>query len=192
MRTRYQLLLILLTTLGFWGYQLAHAAPNRFEKHTRYTVCFSPQGRCEQKLLHLIRNAEHSIFIQSYSFTSKKTVRALIQAHRRGVNIKLIVDRSLFDPKNHHSRISALLRAGVPAWVDNTVSIQHNKVMIVDKRWVETGSYNFTVSANRYNAENMLIIRSPALAARYLTNWHHQQLVSTPASDYHYKRHRRR
>ncbi len=34
-----------------------------------------------------------------------------------------------------------------------------------------TGSFNFTKGAEDDNAENLLVIRSPALAAQYTRNW---------------------
>lgn len=187
MRTSYQLLLICLITLIFWSFQWAQAEPHYFAKYTRFITCFSPNGQCEQKLVHLIRNAQQSIYTQTYSFTSKKIATALVQAHQRGVTVNVITDRSSFDPKNVHSRIYSLIHAGIPVWVDDTVSIQHNKIMVIDQHWVETGSYNFTVSANRHNAENMLMINSPSLAAHYLTNWREQHLIATPANRYHYQ-----
>ena len=44
----------------------------------------------------------------------------------------------------------------------------HHKVFIVDEAVVITGSYNFTRSAAESNDENVLIIYSPEIAARYL------------------------
>src|ERR1700730_18618201 len=43
--------------------------------------------------------------------------------------------------------------------------------MILDGETVITGSFNFTKSAETRNAENLLIIHDPVLAARYLQNW---------------------
>jgi phosphatidylserine/phosphatidylglycerophosphate/cardiolipin synthase-like enzyme len=192
MRTeKIQFLLIALGTLGFWGYQFSHAETRLFPAKTPYRVCFSPKGNCENTILHLINNAKKSLYIQSYSFTSKKIAQALIRAKRNGVEIKMIVDRSLFDPEDNHSYIKPILAAGIPVWVDNEVSIQHNKVIIVDQEILETGSYNYTVSANRYNAENVLIIKSPDLALLYLNNWRKRQLISTPSARYQYKKRQR-
>lgn len=50
-------------------------------------------------------------------------------------------------------------------------AIAHNKVMIIDDRIVITGSFNFTKAAEEKNAENLLIIDSPALAAKYVANF---------------------
>ena len=54
---------------------------------------------------------------------------------------------------------------------DGEHAIAHNKVMVIDQRIVVTGSFNFTNSADTRNAENLLVLESPALAARYQANW---------------------
>lgn len=48
---------------------------------------------------------------------------------------------------------------------DTPHDFMHNKVLIVDDT-VITGSYNFSRSA-QFNAENLLMLESPALAAAY-------------------------
>ena len=43
--------------------------------------------------------------------------------------------------------------------------------MIIDGATILTGSFNFTKAAEEGNAENLLVIQDPALAARYTKNW---------------------
>lgn len=50
--------------------------------------------------------------------------------------------------------------------------------MIIDGKEVITGSFNFTKAAQNKNAENVLIIRDPSLAKRYMDNWQRRQAVS--------------
>jgi phosphatidylserine/phosphatidylglycerophosphate/cardiolipin synthase-like enzyme len=50
-------------------------------------------------------------------------------------------------------------------------AIAHNKIMVIDGQTVITGSFNFTKAAEENNAENLLVIRSPELAATYAANW---------------------
>ncbi|MBX9621585.1 MAG: hypothetical protein K2X28_06125 [Alphaproteobacteria bacterium] len=45
------------------------------------------------------------------------------------------------------------------------------KIIILDNRWVLTGSFNFTRAANSKNAENLLLINDPSLAQIYKKNW---------------------
>jgi phosphatidylserine/phosphatidylglycerophosphate/cardiolipin synthase-like enzyme len=50
--------------------------------------------------------------------------------------------------------------------------IAHNKVMVIDGRDVITGSFNFTVAAQKTNAENVIFIRdAPAIARAYRDNF---------------------
>ena len=43
--------------------------------------------------------------------------------------------------------------------------------MVIDAEVVVTGSFGFTVAADRESVENLLIIHAPTLAARYGENW---------------------
>ena len=49
--------------------------------------------------------------------------------------------------------------------------LAHNEVMVIDGETVLTGSFNFTTAAEEHNAENLLVIRDKAMAARYAENW---------------------
>jgi hypothetical protein len=63
------------------------------------------------------------------------------------------------------------VNVGIPVRIDDRHAIAHNKVMVVDGVTVITGSFNFTKNAEENNAENLLVIRSPDLAAKYAANW---------------------
>jgi phosphatidylserine/phosphatidylglycerophosphate/cardiolipin synthase-like enzyme len=64
--------------------------------------------------------------------------------------------------------------------IDTNHAISHNKVMVIDGELVLTGSFNFTKAAQEKNAENLLIIRDPALAAQYTKNWDVHRQHSQP------------
>lgn len=123
--------------------------------------------------------ARGEILVQAYSFTSEPIARALLKAHRRGIRVAVILDRSQQTQK--YSSMTFLKNQGIPTWIDAKHAIAHNKVMILDARTVITGSFNFTKAAEERNAENLLIIRSPELAARYRENWHHHHDHSNAA-----------
>lgn len=60
---------------------------------------------------------------------------------------------------------------GVTTYYDSSHAIAHNKIMIIDKEIVITGSFNFTKAAEEKNAENLLILRNKDLAKIYIENW---------------------
>ncbi len=134
------------------------------------TVCFTPGHYCEGEILNLIYNAKHNIRVQSYTFTSYKIARALVDMKKKGIDVQVILDKSQFQC-GYFSQRNYLLQHGIPIFEDYKPDIAHNKVMIVDGQMVETGSYNYTKSAQRYNAENVLILHDAQLARQYLLNW---------------------
>ncbi len=144
-----------------------------------WDVCFSPGGHCTSRLVDVLAQARSSIFVQAYSFTSTPIATALVAAHRRGVRVEVLLDKS--QPTQRDSLGWFLLDAGVPVAIDAEHSIAHNKVMVIDGTIVVTGSFNFTRSAEVRNAENLLIVHDPALAARYYRNWQEHAAHARPA-----------
>ena len=132
-------------------------------------VYFSPGGGCTKAVVEVLENAKSSVYVQAYSFTSQPIARALTDAHKRGVKVAVILDRS--NQTDKYSAATFLTDYGVPTTIDAQHAIAHNKVMIVDKHVVITGSFNFTKAAEQNNAENLLVIDDPSLAAEYQANW---------------------
>ena len=146
-------------------------------------VYFSPRGGVTDAVVRTLDSAQTSVFVQAYSFTSAPIAKALVDAHKRGVHVEVILDKSQRTEK--YSSLDFLYHAGIPTWVDARHGIAHNKVMILDGKVVITGSFNFTKSAEESNAENLLIIRDKVLARLYLANWqthreHSQQYLGKP------------
>jgi phosphatidylserine/phosphatidylglycerophosphate/cardiolipin synthase-like enzyme len=133
------------------------------------TVCFTPGGNCTELIVNAIAGAKTSILVQAYSFTSAPIAKALIDAHKRGVQVQVILDKSQRTEK--YSSADFLANQGVPTLIDASHAIAHSKVMVIDGETVLTGSFNFTKAAQEKNAENLLIIRDQALAAQYTQNW---------------------
>jgi phosphatidylserine/phosphatidylglycerophosphate/cardiolipin synthase-like enzyme len=141
-------------------------------------VYFSPRGGCTEAVVREIDNARSSILVQAYSFTSAPIAKALIEAHKRGVRVEAVLDSNQKSEK--YSEADFLAHMGIPTRLDGKHAIAHNKVMILDGEVVITGSFNFTKSAEFNNAENLLVIRDPRLAARYAANWHEHAEHSEP------------
>jgi phosphatidylserine/phosphatidylglycerophosphate/cardiolipin synthase-like enzyme len=123
-------------------------------------------------------NAKRTILVQAYSFTSAPIAKALLDAHKRGVQVQVILDKSQRTEK--YSSADFLANQGVSTMIDANHAIAHNKVIVIDGELVITGSFNFTKAAQEKNAENLLIIRDPVLAAQYAQNWGTHQQHSQP------------
>jgi phosphatidylserine/phosphatidylglycerophosphate/cardiolipin synthase-like enzyme len=132
-------------------------------------VCFTPSGQCTGLIVQALEGAKETVLVQAYSFTSAPIAKALTDAHNRGVDVRVILDKS--QKSERYSELAFLRNAGIPVWIDYKVAIAHNKVMVIDGEAVITGSFNFTKAAQEKNAENVLILRDRELAKEYADNW---------------------
>jgi phosphatidylserine/phosphatidylglycerophosphate/cardiolipin synthase-like enzyme len=142
------------------------------------TVCFTPGGNCTDLIVKTLGETKNSILVQAYSFTSAPIAKALLDAHKRGVRVEVILDQS--NRTDKYSAADFLANQGVPTKIDANHAISHNKVMVIDGETLITGSFNFTKAAQEKNAENVLIIRDKALAAQYTANWQAHAQHSQP------------
>lgn len=132
-------------------------------------VHFSPRGGCTEAVVKELSNAKTTVLVQAYSFTSAPIAKALVDAHKRGVDVRVILDKSQRTEK--YSSADFVAHAGIPTLIDSRHAIAHNKVMVIDGETVLTGSFNFTKAAEEKNAENLLVIRDKAIAEKYASNW---------------------
>jgi phosphatidylserine/phosphatidylglycerophosphate/cardiolipin synthase-like enzyme len=132
-------------------------------------VYFSPKGGCTEAVVTSLKGAKSNVLVQAYSFTSAPIAKALVDAEKRGVKVQVILDKSQRTEK--YNEADFLVHEGVPTWIDAKHAIAHNKIMIIDGKTVLTGSFNFTKAAENNNAENLLVIQDPTLAAKYTANW---------------------
>jgi phosphatidylserine/phosphatidylglycerophosphate/cardiolipin synthase-like enzyme len=139
---------------------------------------FSPHGGCTEAVVRELDAAKQTVFVQAYSFTSKPIAAALDRAEARGVVVHIILDKSNLKETTYAD--AEVARHGISLLVDAKHSIAHNKVMIIDRQVLITGSFNFTMQAENSNAENLLVIHDGALAERYLANWHDHEAHSEP------------
>ena len=130
--------------------------------------------------MRTLAEARQTILVQAYSFTSAPIAAALVDASRRGVRVEAVLDKS--NKTGRYSEADFLVNSQIPSWIDDRHAIAHNKVMVIDNNTVLTGSFNFTKAAEENNAENLLILRSPELAARYTANFLEHRNHSTPYS----------
>ena len=133
----------------------AEAQQNAAQSGT-FAVYFSPYGGATNAINHAIENAKESLLVQAYSFTSVPIAEALIRAHKRGVKVQVLLDKSQRTQK--YCILDVLVSAGVPTLIDAAHAIAHNKVMVIDNEVVITGSFNFTKAAEERNEGQMHLV----------------------------------
>jgi len=135
-------------------------------------VGFSPDGSAEALVLRALNNSRQSVRLAAYTFTAPPVVRALIASKRRGVDVQVVVDEKGNRGAASVAALNLLVNAGIPTRTVSTYQIQHSKYAIIDGQHVQTGSYNYSAAAARYNSENVMVVwNRPDLARAYLANW---------------------
>jgi phosphatidylserine/phosphatidylglycerophosphate/cardiolipin synthase-like enzyme len=161
-----------LLALCVFGVVLATASTNLAADSfpAQVSVYFSPYGGCTEAIVQELGAARKQVPMQAYSFTSAPIAKALVDAKKRGIEVKAVLDKS--NETAQYSSATFLANADLPVLIDDQHAIAHNKIMIIDGATVLTGSFNFTKAAEEKNAENLVVLKgSSDLAQRYSQNF---------------------
>jgi phosphatidylserine/phosphatidylglycerophosphate/cardiolipin synthase-like enzyme len=174
----------LLMATGFTGALtlvfLVRGAYRRLGWMSSISFHFSPKGGCTEAVTQELKRARREILVQAYSFTSEPLTNGLIEAKKRGVDVEILLDKS--NEVERYSELHVFLESGLAPLIDSHHAIAHNKIMIIDRRILITGSFNFTNQAEHENAENLLIIKGhPELIKAYCQNYAAHKSHSQPA-----------
>ena len=133
---------------------------------TEAEVWFSPQDEAIWNGLQpLIASAQRRIDLTMFYLTHKDAAEALIAAHKRGVDVRVIIDAT--SAGSRYTKHEWLREAGIPVKVENWGGKMHMKAAAVDGRAVVVGSMNWSFSGAVKNDENTLILHSPGLAVEF-------------------------
>lgn len=135
-----------------------------------FDVGFSPDQGSLALVIKSINAAHKSIHVAAYSFTSKPIAEALLNASKRGVDVKVVADQKSNSGK--YSATTYLANNHVAVKLDGNYAIFHHKFMVIDGVNLETGSFNYSAAAANKNAENVLVLWNvPQIAQQYDNQW---------------------
>ncbi len=151
---------------GGW-YRLAFTAPQYPDNPANH------QGGLDTKLVALIDTAKTSVDVADYDFDLLDVADALARARGRGATVRMVTDTDTLTNKDAavQAAFKRLRDAGIPIVDDKRQPIMHNKFTVVDKEWVETGSWNYTDGDTYHLNNNMIVIQSKDLATNYSTEF---------------------
>lgn len=153
----------------------------RFRLFIFTLVLFSPDDHPTNYLIKYIENAKERIHAAVFMLTDKNIAEALIDAHeKRKVDVQVVVDRSSADTEFGKARL--LCEHGIPTYVfvphstrghsrsHSGGALMHNKFAVIDnKLW--TGSFNWTISANKRNQENVICTEEKEVCDAFLAQF---------------------
>ena len=134
------------------------------KEETETEVHFSPGENCRSAIINHIRKAIRSIDICVFTISDDDITKEILSRRKR-LKIRIITDNDKYWDKG--SDIAELIEAGVEVKADTKASHMHHKFAIYDRKYLLTGSYNWTRSAARANQENILVTRDQEVVKKY-------------------------
>jgi phosphatidylserine/phosphatidylglycerophosphate/cardiolipin synthase-like enzyme len=110
-----------------------------------------------------IDSARLTVDVAVYSLSLRSIRDALIRAHERGVQVRVVMESDNLDG----SAPQALIDAGIPVLGDRREGLMHDKFVVIDRSEVWLGSMNFTYSGTYEDNNNLILIRSVKMAENY-------------------------
>src|SRR3990167_5118434 len=123
----------------------------------------------DQELIALINEAEDYIYFAIYTFTLPSIADALVNAKKRGVDVRGIVDSGQARDSYGAPIVKTLLDGGVSVVTEKHATgngIMHIKLLVTEQAYA-FGSYNWTKSATTINDEILEIGTDKALRQAY-------------------------
>jgi len=126
---------------------------------------FCPEDHCAQRVEDELKKAQQSIYFMTFSFTHDGIGNILLLKNLENISMKGVMETTQVTKDSEFLRLS---QAGITVLKDGNKHNMHHKVFVIDQETVVTGSFNPTGGGDKSNDENVLIIRDPVLAKRYL------------------------
>lgn len=157
------------------------SASSRSQAEPSVQVGFSPEGSARTLVLKTIGSAQHSIQMLAYAFQAPDIMQALVDAKKRGVEVRVVIDKQRNLGKTSKAAMDFVTRNGVELRTNDHFHIHHDKTIIVDGNTVETGSFNFAPSAETDNSENVVVIGDmPEISRQYIAHWQSRWELGKP------------
>lgn len=142
-------------------------------------VYYAPEDEPLTRLSKIYDHASRYIYVAVYGLTSPLAVKGLIDAKKRGLDVRVITDRERLDDKKQQMAVTTLHLAGIPILVNHHDGLMHLKQVVIDDDINASGSMNHTGSGNRYNDERLDVIRDRAVTTKardkFLAMWNDDQ-----------------
>lgn len=133
--------------------------------NSKVLILFSPYDKTSQHIIKYINNANKYIYVPAFVITHREITKALIEANKRGVDVKIMLDATSITSRN--IKYKEFKNNNVPVKIENYAGKLHTKSMIIDDKYLVLGSMNFSFSGDSKNDENTLIIENNKMATMY-------------------------
>jgi len=126
-------------------------------------VVFTRTASVAELIEATIASSTISLDAALYRFNQRKLARAVAEAARRKVAVRVVLDLQKFEQDASTQRLvrEAAIAYRLSSGREGKKSKMHHKFVILDSSLVLTGSYNWTSESEEENYENLVILRGP-------------------------------
>lgn len=127
----------------------------------------------DERLIALMNRARRTLDVAVYEFNLRNVAEAMARAGDRGVRVRMVTDSDTLADRDTATQgaLDVVRAAGIPIVGDSRRGLMHNKFIVVDGEWVETGSANYTDREAYRNNNNAIVVQSRALAENYTSEF---------------------
>jgi len=125
----------------------------------------TPNKNLLDKIIKKIENARIYIYVEIYMFTNKKLVSAIVKAKKKGIEIKVIMEKNPYKiPKLNDITYKTLKDNNINVvWSNaNNYSLNHSKIILIDDEII-LSTWNLTYSTFTKNKDLFLFIKDKIL-----------------------------
>lgn len=153
----------------------------------RLAICNFPHVETSFKLFgDYLYSAKTSLDICVYTITSSVLCEIILDIHKSGIPVRIILDDESDNFKG--SLLKKFRENGIKLRTDKSSFLMHHKFVIIDKKIIMNGSFNWTRNAITANNENVLITNNPEVVRPYMEEFEKLWRYFEPNSGYTIKR----
>ncbi|MFH0906428.1 MAG: phospholipase D-like domain-containing protein [archaeon] len=132
--------------------------------NSKLEIYFCPEDDCKTKFLDVIESSKTSLDCMFFSYTLDEAQISMRELKDNNSQVRVIFEKS---QNSKYSEYQKLIDYNISAIIDKNPNNMHNKLCIIDKKIVTTGSMNLTAHATEENDESLLIIYDENIAKSY-------------------------
>ncbi|MDR3595077.1 phospholipase D-like domain-containing protein [Clostridium sp.] len=128
-------------------------------------------GNLDKILIKEINTAQKTLDVAIYSLTKEDIANAIIDAKKKGIDVKIITDKQESQTKAQKAILDKFKANNIPVKINSHSGLMHLKLSVIDDKTALGGSYNYTANATKENDENLIVMRESNIVSEYASEF---------------------
>ncbi len=155
----------------FISWELKTFSLEKIRKLEKTEFYYTPSKKVLWNIVHKINKAQKSIFVEAYMLTERKIKFALFNAHKRGINVKIILEHSPYKAIHINKKY---FKEYKDYWINiiwsnaQNYTLNHSKIIIIDEKELILSTWNFTYSTFKYNRDLFIFTKDKNIVSDFV------------------------